>query len=238
MWNRSELKTRAKSVLKGHYWPAFFAAFVLTVATGFSGGGSGNTISIMVEDGSISPEMGIALSAIAIVMAIVGLAVAVLVANPLSVGVRRYFTSACCGYYDLGNLGFGFRHNYGNTVKTMLIADLKIVLWGLLFIIPGVVKAYAYSMVPYILADNPNMDRKRALQLSSRMTKGYKGELFVLDLSFIGWYLLGCLACGIGVLFVDPYKHSTSAEAYMLLRHNALQNGLVTMEELCLSNNG
>ncbi len=73
-------------------------------------------------------------------------------------------------------------------------------------------------MVPYILADNPSIGAERAIQLSNRMTGGEKWDMFVLDLSFLGWYILGMLALGIGVIFVNPYVDSTKAELYLILR--------------------
>ena len=93
---------------------------------------------------------------------------------------------------------------------------------------------YAYRMVPYILADNPNIGHRRAIDLSNQMTMGEKFEIFVLDLSFLGWYLLGVLAFGIGVLFVQPYYDATNAELYFELRQQALDRGLTTAEELRL----
>jgi uncharacterized membrane protein len=108
-------------------------------------------------------------------------------------------------------------------------------LWFLLLIIPGIVKYYAYRMVPYILADNPEINYKRALELSTRMTKGEKFDIFVLDLSFIGWYLLGTLAFVVGILFVMPYQNATEAELYIILRQNAIQNGFCTYEELAIT---
>jgi uncharacterized membrane protein len=76
------------------------------------------------------------------------------------------------------------------------------------------------------------MHYKRALELSTRMTDGEKFSIFVLDLSFIGWYLLGMLAFLVGVLFVMPYQNATEAELYIILRENAIQNGWCKPEEL------
>jgi uncharacterized membrane protein len=87
-------------------------------------------------------------------------------------------------------------------------------------------------MVPYILADNPRIDYRRAVELSNQMTMGYKLDIFILDLSFIGWYLLGALAFGIGILFVRPYEDTTNAELYLVLRKNALEQGMCAYEEL------
>lgn len=91
-------------------------------------------------------------------------------------------------------------------------------------------------MVPYILADNPNIGVKKAIALSNEMTLGHKFDMFVLDLSFIGWYLLGALAFGIGVFFVLPYENATDAELYLVLRKNALETNLCSSEDLLLTN--
>ncbi len=87
-------------------------------------------------------------------------------------------------------------------------------------------------MVPFILADSPNIGYKRALNLSEQMTGGHKFNMFVLDLSFIGWYLLGLLAFFIGIFFVLPYVNATQAELYLVLRKNALERGLCNYDEL------
>jgi len=97
-------------------------------------------------------------------------------------------------------------------------------LWFLLLIIPGIVALYAYRMVPYILADNPNIGYKRAVQLSVEMTRGHKFHIFGMDLSFIGWLLLGLIAFGVGVLFVLPYINATNAELYAVLKQNAISS--------------
>ncbi len=235
MWTRKDLKDRAKMTLKGHYWTAFVASLVLAIVSG----GGGRTGSAAGAESSalegMPPEYVAGFTVGLVIAAVLALAFAIFVGCPLEVGGRRYFTSACCRQYDLGNLGFAFRRGrYWNVIKVQLLREIRILLWTLLFIIPGIVKGYAYCMVPYILADNPYLSPKRAIELSNQMTMGHKGEIFVLELSFLGWYLLGALACGIGVVFVNPYHDSTLAELYIHLRHNALQRGDTTMEELCL----
>lgn len=96
--------------------------------------------------------------------------------------------------------------------------DLKTLLWSFLLIVPGVIKAYEYSMIPYLLAENPNLSADEVFSLSKQMTTGQKMDLFVLDLSFLGWIILGLICCGIGVLFVLPYPQATRAEVYLILR--------------------
>lgn len=98
--------------------------------------------------------------------------------------------------------------------------------------IPYIIKSYSYRMTPWILADNPQIGYRRALRLSMEMTRGSKWSMFVLDLSFLGWLILGVLACGFGVLFVTPYIMATHAELYATLRQNSVAAGSCTMEEL------
>jgi uncharacterized membrane protein len=102
-----------------------------------------------------------------------------------------------------------------------------------LFIIPGIVKSYAYMMMPYILADCPTVTAREALRLSRRMTKGHKGKLFVLTLSFIGWGILTVLTFGIlYIVYVGPYMHTTFAGFYIELRDKAFADGVITPAEL------
>lgn len=80
--------------------------------------------------------------------------------------------------------------------------------------IGGIIFAYAYKMVPFLLHDYPELTAKEALKLSREMMKGYKWDLFVLDLTFIGWALLCILTLGIGVLWLAPYIYSAEAHFY------------------------
>lgn len=91
-------------------------------------------------------------------------------------------------------------------------------LWLLLLVVPGIIKAYEYSMIPCLLAENPNITTDEAFSLSKQMTTGQKMNLFVLDLSFLGWYFLGFLCFGIGALFVKPYDVAAFTEVYLILR--------------------
>jgi uncharacterized membrane protein len=115
--------------------------------------------------------------------------------------------------------------------EALLMFGIMLILVGLVLSIPVIIKTYAYRLTPWILADNPTIGYRRALRLSISMTHGHKFEIFVLDLSFIGWFLLGVLACGIGVLFVLPYVQATHAELYAALRSNAVSQSLASMEE-------
>lgn len=244
MWSRSELKQKAKAVLKGNYWTAFWISLVLVIASGGGGGGGGSSYGSNNETTdsvtSSTPEISgwIILIIILVVLGILIFAAAlrICVGYPLEVGGRRYFVRSA-EYSDSKRcFGFAFEgSHYKGIVLTMLLKGVQNFLWYLLLFIPGVIKWYAYRMVPYILADNPNIGCKRAIELSNKMTAGHKFNMFVLDLSFIGWFLLGMLALLVGTLFVLPYYNATLGELYLVLRKNILDSGATTIDELRLN---
>lgn len=122
---------------------------------------------------------------------------------------------------------------FGRYLGGMLWTYLFTYLWSLLFCIPGIIKSYAYRMTPFILADHQEVKATDAIKLSMKMTKGHKGKLFVMDLSFIGWFLLSGLTCGIlSIVYVMPYYTSTLAGYYEELKEQALASGAITAEEL------
>jgi len=125
----------------------------------------------------------------------------------------------------VGETFAGFRI-YKPSVVTMLIRGIYIWLWSLLFIIPGVIMRYAYSMTPYIIYENPNLTANQAIKMSKTMTDGYKGDLFVLSLSFIGWKLLSLITGGlVGLFWTNPYIGLTHAGVYEDLKWKAIQSG-------------
>lgn len=107
-----------------------------------------------------------------------------------------------------------------------------VTLLALVLMFPGIIKTYEYSMILYLVAENPNLETKRYFALSKAMTDGEKMSIFVLGLSFIGWELLGLLACGVGTWFVVPYVRATHAELYALLRAKAFSLGFSDSAEL------
>ncbi|MGE5392117.1 MAG: DUF975 family protein [Deltaproteobacteria bacterium] len=245
MWTRKDIKSKAWENLRGSYWKAFLVSLVIAIAggngrSGFNGGGGSSSPSSSGLPGGTSgdmftPEIIAFVVVAACLIFIIVIAFRIFLGYPLEVGGRKYFIEAEQYKYDMNYLGYIFnKERYLDIIKSMFWRGLMNFLWYLLLIIPGIIATYAYRMVPYILADNPNIGYKRALQLSTRMTNGHKWGIFVLDLSFIGWMILGILALLIGVLFVFPYVNATNAELYLILRQNALEKGLCSREELAL----
>lgn len=158
----------------------------------------------------------------AIVLA-VGIALDVLLLNPVQVGINRFMVKSLDDTARIAEVGYTFDHNYKNGVKVMFFKDLYVVLWSLLFVIPGIYKAYQYRMVPYILGENPDMTYQEVLQRSKDMMDGQKWDAFVLDLSFILWHMLGGITCGLAEIFyVAPYVNLTDAALYSRLSRKDL----------------
>lgn len=123
----------------------------------------------------------------------------------------------------------GFRHRYGTITGLYITNALLIAAWSLLFVIPGIVKAYEYSMSTFILAENPDMGISAARRESMRMTKGHKWQLFLLNLSFIGWNLLSCLTLGFLNVWLAPYAMTAGVYAYQSLKDHQSPHGKLTV---------
>lgn len=281
MWNRAELKGKAKFSFKRNYWKSVLISLLLAFIVGGGGTGAGsfarglsdgvsgsdesytddydyndgdydddsydddyyddeseydiirdfsNGFAEGFQDGASHGPSGTAFAALAIfgitfiiIFLILMSAVILLdvfICNPIEVGCKRFYVRNLNESAQVGNVGFAFDNHYKNITKTMFFRDLYTILWTLLFIIPGIVKSYEYQMIPYLLAENPQMSREQAFAESKRMMSGQKWRAFVLDLSFIGWNILSAITLGIlGIFYVQPYMDATHAALYEALRY-------------------
>ena len=169
------------------------------------------------------------LAGIATVVILIVLVAKVFVGNLLKMGGYRFFILNQTAQPGIGTLLDGFRSgHYVNIVLTMFLRDLFTTLWSLLLVVPGIVKHYEYLMVPYIIAENPAMDYKEAFQISKQMMDGEKMEAFIMDLSFLGWYLLSAVTCGLlAIFYVNPYVQASFAEMYTFNKQKAYQEGYI-----------
>ena len=150
----------------------------------------------------------------------IALVIDAFIANPLELGCKRFFRRNLDEPATMSNIAFAFDSNYKNICKTMFLRDIYTVLWSLLFIIPGIIKAYEYKMIPYLLSEDPGMPMEEAFAESRRLMTGNKWKAFVLDLSFILWDIASALTCGIaGIFWVAPYKASTQAALYEAVKY-------------------
>ena len=238
MWTRNQLKKAAKADLKGFYWLSLGVCFVFNLLSG--GASVGINFPVQLTSSNlglynygdyghefleIMPAVLIVFLVIFVFAAAIGIAFSAFVVNPLRVGKYKFFV-----HKNENERGFDAmfsvfnKGNYKQIVKTMFITNLFIWLWSLLFVIPGIVKEYQYRMVPYIISENPTLPYNQAINISKRMTYGHKLSMFVLDLSFIGWIILGFFACCIGAVFINPYYEATWAQLYKVMRTNYMQS--------------
>ena len=116
---------------------------------------------------------------------------------------------------DLENLFDGFRGGrYTRVFCALFLVQLFTILWTLLLIIPGIMKAFSYALTPYILLDEPELTARQAITRSCEIMQGRRWKLFCLSLSFIGWGILSLLTFGIGFLWLAPYMNASIAAFY------------------------
>lgn len=187
--NRKELKQKALVSFKKNYWLCIGVFFAYTAIIGILSATVIGSIGVLILSG---PFFG-------------GLIVFML-------NLTRKNEAS------LNDLFSGF-NRFGQYLGTFLLQALFTFLWSFLFIIPGIIKGLAYSQAMYIAHDNPEMSASEALQKSQEMMKGHKWDLFILELSFIGWQILSIFTFGIlNIFYITPYQNLTFTEYYEYLK--------------------
>lgn len=292
MWNRKELKQRAKIVVKKNYWTAIVVCFLIALLTGEFGT---SIVGVWQSNDSMDPnyvivneneingsniednseelvpysekklvqsldvtqrkifeiieanlnsatksqkyifkiwdavnffninkiDLGILLS----IGALIAFLFAIFVADPLTVAGKRYFLKARQGSNTkLDVIAEIFKKKkWINVAIIMFLRNTYTALWYIT-IVGGIIKTYEYRMIPYILAENPEIKRKEAFKLSKQMMRKNKWKTFILDMSFFGWNFLSVITGGlVGILYVNPYNSATIAELYATLRSKAIK---------------
>ena len=268
MWNRSELKEKAKAALKVNYWKAVLVSLIFVWIIG--GASSATTsfdlsyvLDTIFEDEStdivdefenyeyydyeeydsfesmleeeialslndeefllgllvIAGALVLSISIISLIAMVVSLVWAAFIANPVEMGCCRFFALSLNDKAEIKEVVRAFDTNYMNVVKILFFRTLYTMLWSMLLWIPGIIKAYEYRMIPYLLAENPNLSKEDAFDISKQMMDGNKWKAFVLDLSFFLWDMLSTATLGIvGIFYVAPYKNLTNAALFEALR--------------------
>ena len=211
MTTNQEFKNSALAVLKGNWLNAVLSSLVFSVVMCIVTGAS--SIVQIFSDPFNFPLWGTGAGGF-LLMWRVGM--------PVTVGC--YYS--CCALYTYSDarlvqniFNYGFKY-YGRAIGGMLLVVVFTFLWSLLFVIPGIVKGYSYALTPYILIDDPQISIRDAVRKSQRMMSGQKFNLFYLQLSFIGWWILSILTGGIGFLWLTPYFTTSMAAFYRNLRDN------------------
>lgn len=144
---------------------------------------------------------------------------ALILSGPIAAGLALVQLSVLRGEKaEFGDMFKGF-NNFGTNCGAGVLVAIYTFLWSLLFCIPGIVKSYSYAMTFYILADHPEMKANDAITVSKNMMNGNKWDLFVLDLSFFWWILLGSVTCGLAFIYVEPYMELSRASFYESIKH-------------------
>ena len=201
MFTRAEIKAQAKAQLKGKVG-MFFLCLLIVYAITFA----------------------------LCFIPIIGVIGVYIVLPPLMLGLIMVCLNVTYGdNVEIGTLFKGFNY-MGKAIALFLMVMFFTMLWSLLFVIPGIIKAYSYSMAFYILAENPEMSAREALNESKEITKGHKLDLFVLELSFILWGLLAAVTFGIAYVYVLPYMQLTYVNFYHNIKRQPAQTEAVYEE--------
>ena len=190
MFTRADLKAKAKLDLKGNYGVAIGAYIVMFLILCVSGA--------VPFVGGIVPL---------VLTGVIGVGYAIIYLN-ISRGVKP----------DFAQLFDGFK-NFGTTCIAGILISIFTFLWSLLLFVPGIIKGLSYSMTFYILADHPEIRATDAIKLSQQMMDGHKMDLFILQISFIGWGILCGLTLGILSLYVVPYIMATTTNFYEAIKN-------------------
>lgn len=245
-WTRGQLKNNAKMNFYKNYWMCVGMALILTLVLMMEPDGPKKEIMLKIRDYTdILPAygyqgwlsslfdglgywFGVLWSVFSLFIALALLLIKIVVGNVVYVGGIRFFIQNRRENPSAGTIFFGFQNgNYGNIALTIFLKDLYTALWTLLLVVPGIIKHYEYRMIPYILAENPTMPREEAFQISRRMMMGQKMDVFVLDLSFIGWFILEKISFGLaGLFFVRPYYETVFAELYEANKQKAYRKDI------------
>ncbi len=140
-----------------------------------------------------------------------------IVSGLLSVASARYFIGRVRGNIEPGQIESsidGIRNNVLGSLLTGILYNVFVAIGSMIFVIPGIIFSYSFSMAFYIINDHPEMTAMEALRESRRLMNGHKMQYFILNLSFIGWMLLGSLCFGIGTLWATAYMSTANAVFY------------------------
>ncbi len=230
----ADFRRIARESLRGKWKIAVLAGFVALLLGGVAGQGAPE-INFHLDDGSIRAQMeifgqnvdlmqilksdspaalwGAAVMYFSVLAVVVGIVQFVL-GSIVTVGYARFNLDLVDGEEGTVQTLFRYFPQWGTMLVAYFLQGLYIVLWTLLFIIPGIIAVYRYAMTSYILAENPEMSAGEAISRSKEMMKGNKWRLFCLHLSFIGWSILCIFTLGIGTLWLTPYMEAATAAFY------------------------
>ncbi len=227
MFTASEFRRIARDKLRGHWGRSVLVTFIVSLICGMSGIYNlirdlghmgfdtlfaGNCNDFLAGFAAADTETSLFGSLIALVLSIVVL----LFSGALEMGLNKYYIDLVAENRQ-GEVSVIFSRFdiFFKALGLNLFMALFIWLWSLLFIVPGIIAGYRYCLAPYLMAENPNLGIREAVNMSKELMAGNKWRLFCLHLSFIGWAILSALTCGIGDLWLNPYIYAANAAFYV-----------------------
>jgi len=229
----ADFRQNARDALRGKWTIAVLVGLVATLLGGAGSGGpevklnidgsgahasfefAGQTI--FSTGGGLNSDIGAFLVGSAIYITIAAIAMAVVyfvLGSIISVGYARFNLDLVDGGNPSFETLFGYFSYWKTTAVARLLQSLYVLLWSLLFIIPGIMASYSYAMTEFILAEHPELTAGEAIAQSKVMMAGNRWRLFCLHFSFIGWDILCTLTMGIGHLWLRPYRQAADAVFY------------------------
>ncbi len=245
--DRALLKEQAKEIMKKNHWLCVGVAFLGALTLGNSSGNikieipqtqniaeMENVLKEMFAD-FLTPDFLIKTVVFGMISLFISILLKVLVTNQFFVGSCRFFLKFRQNHpVTVSEIFQSYKDKtFLNVAKVTFLRDLFVYLWGLLFIIPGIIKSLEYFAVDYILAVRPDADSDEVFDLSKRMMKGNKLALFELGFSFIGWFFLSIFACGLPFfLYVTPYIRIAQTLFFCEIREDAIRRGIITESDV------
>lgn len=236
-----DFRQKAREALSGKWAVAVGTGWVATLlgaytALGSSSGGGGSSSSSTISDESYADVAGSSaafdettviigiLALILVMLVLIMLLVHFIIGGAVTLGYVRFNLNLIDGnnprFADL----FSQFHHLGKGLVLQFLRNIYIILWTLLFIIPGVVATYRYAMAPYLMHDFPELSASEAISESKRLMDGNKWRLFCLNFSFIGWDILCAFTLGIGYLWLAPYREAAFAAFYKEIQYGKYSN--------------
>lgn len=215
---RATLKANAKKSLKGKYWPAILVTIVLGVLIGLPASLASLTSpqaiienGVVVETSSMNPYQ------------VVALIIAIIFFSLFTLGGFSFFLKIARNRKTEWTEVFSQTSRAVACFLSALLMGIFTFLWSLLLIIPGIIASYRYRQTQFILVDDPKIGPLEAITKSKEMMKGHKMDLFVMDLSFLGWNILAVLTFGLLYFWLAPYMAVSYANFYDALKKEKKQ---------------
>lgn len=216
--NTGSLRARARDALRDHWGISLAAALVAGLLGGLHTGSVGLRINISEEILYQLPPIVISLFAAWVSVTSTLSLAQFIVGGTVQLGYTQFLLHQHDGRaYTFQEL-FSQFDRFSKGFLQRFLRVLYVVLWSLLFIIPGIIASYSYAMTPFLMVEHPELTPKQAIAASKEMMDGHKTDLFFLDLSFLGWDLLNVLTLGIGTLWLNPYRNAAYAAFYRELQ--------------------